>query len=301
MGQYSIKDIEKLTGIKAHTIRIWEQRYGLVEPHRTDTNIRYYDDDQLKTLLNVSMLVKHGKKISKIAKLSPDLLHQEVHSLIKSPADKTDFFQIQIDSLIVCMIELDEVRFEKIISTATLRYGFETVMAEIIIPFLLKVGILWATEEINVAQEHFISNLIRRKLIVAIDAIIPNPDYTKKFLLFLPEGEMHELGLLFAKYLVKSRGFKTIYLGQSVPLQDVLKLREYYRPDYILTYFTLTHDAEKMNQYVQGLLNTFQKETMLLCGPQAASLTLPLPPNCKIIQTIPQLIDILNKVNQSSR
>lgn len=297
MGQYSIKDIEKLTGIKAHTIRIWEQRYGLVEPHRTETNIRYYDDDQLKTLLNVSMLVKHGKKISQIAKLTPELLHQEVHSLAKTPSDRNDFFQIQIDSLIVCMIELDEIRFEKIISTSTLRYGFETVMIEIIIPFLQKVGILWATEEINVAQEHFISNLIRRKLIVAIDAIIPNPDYTKKFLLFLPEGELHELGLLFAKYLVKSRGFKTIYLGQSVPLQDIVKLREYYCPDYIITYFTVNYDPQKMHEYVKVLLETFPKETLLLCGPQASSLTLPLPPNCKIIVAIPQLIEILSKAN----
>jgi DNA-binding transcriptional MerR regulator len=297
VGQYSIKDIEKLTGIKAHTIRIWEQRYGLVEPHRTETNIRYYDDDQLKTLLNVSMLVKHGKKISQIAKLTPDLLHQEVHSLAKTPADRNDFFQIQIDSLIISMIELDEIRFEKIISTSTLRYGFETVMIEIIIPFLQKVGLLWATEEINVAQEHFITNLIRRKLIVAIDAIIPNPDYTKKFLLFLPEGELHELGLLFAKYLVKSRGFKTIYLGQSVPLQDIVKLREYYRPDYILTYFTVTYDPQKMNEYVLGLINTFHKETLLLCGPQAASLNIPLPSNCKIVLAIPQLIEILAKAN----
>jgi len=297
VGRYSIKDIEKLTGIKAHTIRIWEQRYGLVEPHRTDTNIRYYDDNQLKKLLNVSMLVKHGKKISHIANLSPDLLHQEVNSIAKLSNEKHDFFQLQIDSLIVCMIDLDEIRFEKIISTATLRYGFETTITEIIVPFLHKVGILWATDEINVAQEHFISNLIRRKLLVAIDAIIPNPDYTKKFLLFLPEGELHELGLLFAKYLIKSRGFKTIYLGQSVPLKDLLKIGEYYQPDFLLTYFTLTYDTQKMHEYVQGLVKGFPKVTILFCGPQAASLSKSLPPNGKIVLEIPQLIEILNKVS----
>lgn len=294
MGQYSIKDIEKLTGIKAHTIRIWEQRYGLVDPHRTQTNIRYYDDDQLKTLLNISMLVKHGKKISHIAKLPLNKLNEEVRSLIKLSIEKNDYFQIQIDSLIICMIELDESRFEKIISTAILRYGFETVMLEIIIPFLHKVGILWATNEINVAQEHFISNLIRRKIIVAIDAIIPNSDNTKKFLLFLPEGEWHELGLLFAKYLVKSRGFKTIYLGQSVPLQDIMKLKESYAPDYILTYFTISYDQQQRNEYVHELLKNFPTKTILFCGPQAASIKLELPANCIVVKTLSQLIQILS-------
>lgn len=294
MGQYSIKDIEKLTGIKAHTIRIWEQRYGLVNPHRTDTNIRYYDDDQLKTLLNISMLVKLGKKISHIAKLPHNKLNEEVRSLIKSSIEKNDYFQIQIDSLIISMIELDESRFEKIISTAILRYGFETVMLEIIIPFLHKVGILWTTNEINVAQEHFISNLIRRKIIVAIDAIIPNPNNTKKFLLFLPEGEWHELGLLFAYYLVNSRGFKTVYLGQSVPLQDIIRLKESYVSDYILTYFTISYDEQQMHEYVQALLNNFPTETILLCGPQAASIKLELPTNCIVVKTIPQLIQILS-------
>jgi DNA-binding transcriptional MerR regulator len=293
MAQYSIKDIEILTGVKAHTIRIWEQRYNIVEPHRTDTNIRYYDQEQLKLLLNVSMLLKNGKKISHVAKMDKVQLNQEILSLVNIPVDKDGFLDIQIDNLIVSMIELDELKFEKIISNSTIRLGFENVMTKIIIPFLHKVGLLWTTGEINVAQEHFISNLIRRKLIVAIDGQSHNFNEKKSFLLFLPEGELHEMGLLFAKFLIKSRGFKTVYLGQSVPMDDIIKLKETYSPDYILTYFTLTYDYEQMIEYVNHLFSNFSPNQIILCGPQASSLKSKIPAGAKIMLQIDELINFL--------
>lgn len=293
MGQYSIKDIEQLTGVKAHTIRIWEQRYGLVVPHRTQTNIRYYDDEQLKRLLNVAVLMKNGRKISHISRMSESDIALELKTLLKAPAEKDQFFENQVDYLTMAMLDLDENRFEKVIANASLRYGFESTMIHIIIPFLHKVGLLWATDEINVAQEHFISNLIRRKLIVAIDAQIPNYDSPKKFLFFLPEGELHELGLLFAKFLAKSRGYKSLYLGQTVPLVDVLKVSKEYNPDYLLTYFTGSYDTHRMKDIITELAQQLPDKTIIICGPLAQTARLQGHSNLRYMTNVEDLTTFL--------
>lgn len=289
MGQYSIKDVEQLTGIKAHTLRIWEQRYGMVIPHRTGTKIRFYDDEQLKRLINISILLKNGKKISHISRMSNDDICQELKCLVKSPAEKDRFFETQLDTLIVCMLDLDEERFEKIISTTSVRYGFETTMIRVVIPFLEKVGIMWATNEINVAQEHFIANLVRRKLIVAIDGQIPDKEQNKKFLLFLPEGELHEIGLLFAKYIVKSRGYRSLYLGQTVPLEDMLTVQQTYQADYLLTYFTIGYDSRKMVKYIDRLCSECPDKTVIVCGPMAHELQLKCPKNVQLMSRVEEL------------
>lgn len=300
MGQYSIKDVEQLTGVKAHTLRIWEQRYNAIQPHRTDTNIRFYDDDQLKFLINVSLLMKHGRKVSRVFKMSPDEMSQELKLLIKASSEKGEYTSLQADALVLAMLELDEDRFEKIISNVTLRYGFETCMIQVVIPFLSKVGILWATSEINVAQEHFISNLVRRKLIVAIDAQTNNDESDQRFLLFLPEGELHEIGLLFAKYLIKSRGHKTIYLGQSVPLADLGKLNNLYRCNYLVTYFTVGYDREQMYTYLAGLKQHFASQTILVCGPLAREIDPNEMPNVRVMLEVEDMVEFLRGLASES-
>src|SRR4028119_2082894 len=162
MSVYSIKDLEHLSGIKAHTLRIWEQRYNIIRPKRTDTNIRYYDDTDLKLVLNISLLKEHGFKISEIARMTMEDMSQEVLSL----TDKNLRYSDQIQALTLSMIDLDEERFEKIMSTNALQVGFEQTMINIVYPFLIKIGVLWQTGAISPAQEHFISNLIRQKLTV---------------------------------------------------------------------------------------------------------------------------------------
>lgn len=289
MGQYSIKDVERLTGVKAHTIRIWEQRYGLVKPHRTDTNIRFYDDDQLKYLINISQLLKNGRKISHLCKMSQESLHAELKVLSQVFTDRSRFFDLQIDNLVIAMLELDEDRFEKIVSTCTLRYGFESTMMNVLNPFLNKVGILWATGEINVAQEHFIANLIRRKLIVAIDAQVVDKLTNRKFLLFLPEGELHEIALLFSKFLIKSRGYKIIYLGQTVPAADVIRVKEYYLPDYLLTYFTSGYNLSKTRNYIQMLSDNYPEQTILVGGPLMKHLGGTFPDNVMLLEQVEDL------------
>lgn len=260
MANYSIKDIEKLSGIKAHTIRIWEKRYGLVEPKRTGTNIRYYDDEDLKKLLNVAILNKNGHRISQIATLNKEQLSQKINSISDSHVDN----ESRIDDLIISMIELDERKFEKVLSTAIMQSGFEDTVIYTLYPFFKKIGILWQTGAINPAQEHFISNLVRQKMIVAIDGIVDRSDQNSKhFLVFLPEGEMHELGLLFIYYLLRKKGHKVTYLGQSVPFRDIIKVGLILNPDYFVTSFYASFNEDDVNKYLAELSETFNSKTII--------------------------------------
>lgn len=297
MGKYSIKDIERITGIKAHTIRIWEQRYQFIEPHRTETNIRYYDDNHLKTLLNISALIKNGKRISQISKLSTPEIRQELERLAHQTSTEGDYFNVQVDALVVAMLELDEEHFEKVIASGSIRYGFEHVMTGLIIPFLQKVGILWSTGEINVAQEHFITNLIRRKLLVAIDAHVGKASKKSKFILFLPDGELHELGLLFAKFLIRKRGFQIIYLGQSVPLNDLIAVGKEYQPDFFLTYFTRGQGIPKTTEYIIGMQEEFPSSNLLICGPLAPEIKVGLGTHSKHLPSIESMTELLETLN----
>ncbi|MES2621196.1 MAG: MerR family transcriptional regulator, partial [Bacteroidota bacterium] len=190
MGQYSIKEVETLSGVKAHTLRIWEQRYDFLKPKRTDTNIRYYTDDQLRLLLNVGTLNRNGMKISKIAELNEGQLQDAIMSIQNTTNDPDNY----LDSLIQAMIDFDERRFDKTLSSAIIKLGFEQAFLKLIFPFMVRTGILWSAGSVNVAQEHFMSNLIRRKIKVAIDGVfVESSTLSKKFVLFLPEGETHEI------------------------------------------------------------------------------------------------------------
>lgn len=253
-GQYSIKDLERLTGIKAHTLRMWEKRYGVIEPKRTETNIRYYDDEELKKVLNIAILNNYGIKISKIVGLTAKELHDKVIEIGNEEVSEG----VQVESLVVAMVEMDEARFEKILANCTIRLGFEQTMMKVIYPFFRKVGILWQTGAINPAQEHFISNLIRQKLIVAIDSqgMMTKAD-SKRFLLFLPEGELHEMGLLFYSYLIQKAGHKVIYLGQSVPITSVIAVNATNPADFILTSVLSLGTTEAINELMERLLVSF--------------------------------------------
>lgn len=261
LGMYSIKDLERLSGIKAHTIRIWEKRYGVVEPKRTDSNIRYYTSEELKKILNIAILNNYGVKISKIVGLNAEELHKKVLEISNEEVEES----IQVESLVIAMVEIDESRFERILANCTLRLGFEQTILRIVYPFFRKVGILWQAGAVNPAQEHFISNLIRQKLIVAIDSqgmmVKENP---KRFLLFLPEGELHELGLLFYNYIIQKSGHKAIYLGQSVPLKDAVSINAHNPADYIITSTLSTASIDEVNKILKTILLEFPKTPVVL-------------------------------------
>src|SRR6187549_318216 len=227
MTKFTIKDLENLSGIKAHTIRIWEQRYSFLKPSRTDTNIRYYSNDDLKTILNISILNKYGYKISHINKMSVNDVQSRVAELNLAGAQQERI----VNELIQVMVDLDISGFEKIIDKQIAANGIEKVILRIIFPFFERIGILWQTGHINPAQEHLVSNIIRQKLIAGIEATSSHVKMDKTFLLFLPEGEHHELGLLFMYYLLKSRGAAVIYLGANVPVKDIEYVIKLKKPD----------------------------------------------------------------------
>jgi DNA-binding transcriptional MerR regulator len=296
VSTYSIKDLEQLSGIKAHTLRIWEQRYNLLNPKRTDTNIRFYDDDDLKLILNVALLNDNGFKISKIASMESHEIRDEVIKLTERSLTHDD----QIHALTICMIEMDEDRFDKILSTNIIKLGFEQTMLNIIYPFMSKIGVLWQTGAINPAQEHFISNLVRQKLIVAIDGQISQGG-GKKFLLFLPEGELHEISILFASYLIKSKGHKVIYLGQSTPNDDLLSVFKLHQPEYLLTVITTSPSSEYVQDYINALSERFSSSKILVTGYQVIGQDLSFPKNVRqmnYIRDIKELLEELEEVSQ---
>ncbi|MDN5212245.1 MerR family transcriptional regulator [Fulvivirgaceae bacterium BMA12] len=273
MGRYSINDIEKLSGIKAHTIRIWEKRHKVVEPKRTSSNIRYYDDQDLKRVLNISFLNNQGLKISAIASMQDDELHEKVVQLSRNG----DGVGGNIERMIVSMIELDERMLEKLFSEFTMKYGFEDTIVKIVFPFLKKIGVLWQTGNISPAHEHFISNLLRQKIIVAIDALPTVDDNRTKILFYLPDGELHELGLLFYHYVAKKNNLKTIYLGQSLPYADLLAVSKLQEPDLIFTSYISPLSTEALNKQINRLLTDFADKTILLSGYQVMQNNLSLP------------------------
>ncbi|HNP24269.1 MAG TPA: MerR family transcriptional regulator [Panacibacter sp.] len=234
MNAFTIKDLENLSGIKAHTIRIWEQRYSFLKPNRTDTNIRYYSNDQLKTVLNISLLNKYGFKISHIDRMTDSEIQEKILSLTNAQAQQ----ERVINELIRCMMEMELGQFEEVLNSYVHVRGIERTIMQIIFPFLERIGILWITNHINPAQEHLVSNIIRQKLVVGIETTVSHIKSDKTLLLFLPEGEHHELGLLFAWYLFKSRGVKILYIGADTPLKDVAFVVKAKQPDYLYTHLT---------------------------------------------------------------
>jgi DNA-binding transcriptional MerR regulator len=290
---YSIKDLEHLSGIKAHTLRIWELRYNILKPQRTDTNIRFYDDDDLKLILNISLLNDNGYRISQIAKMSYEELNSEVISLTERNYQYPD----QIQALTIAMIDMDEDRFEKILSTNILQNGFEKTMVHVIFPFLMRIGYLWQTGSVNPAQEHFITFLIRQKIIVAIDGQTHRLDSnSKKFLLFLPEGELHETSLLFSNYMIRARGHKCIYLGQSMPIDDVATAYNMLKPDYLLCIITTSPNQSEVQEYVNTLGRLFADAKILLTGFQVVGQDLEVKANMEILTQIESLSRLIESI-----
>jgi DNA-binding transcriptional MerR regulator len=292
---FTIKDLSQLTRIKPHTLRIWEQRYGIMNPQRTDSNIRVYNQDDLKYLLNVSILYDSGFKISNIAKLRLDEINEKVREL----SSEKNQIPSQIQNLVIAMLDLDEDRFEKQLSNSILRIGIEQTIVSIIYPFLQHIGILWQTNTINPAQEHFITNLIRQKLIVAIDGISSRPKRNtvqKKVILYLPEGELHEISLLFACYMVKSMGHKSIYLGQSLPVHDLKAVQDTVKADIILSIITSNPCLEDVQPYILKLHETFPGQAIWLTGYQVLSQELEVPERITLIQNTEIMKEMLDNL-----
>ncbi|WP_462280181.1 MerR family transcriptional regulator [Salinivirga cyanobacteriivorans] len=289
---YSIKDLERLTGIKAHTIRMWEKRYGIIEPKRTETNIRTYCDTDVKKLLNIAVLNKHGLRISKLADLSDQELREKVVSLNVG----LNTSSVQIEHLIISMIDMDEIKFESVLNRSIIKNGFEETVKTLLFPFFDRIGVLWQTGSISPAQEHFVSNLVRQKLFVATDRIVPESNVkTPTFVFFLHDHELHEIGLLFYHYIAKKWGMKTLYLGQIVPYEDMIEVRKKVKPDYLFTSFTASMDEGWIENYIRELAAEFSDATVYISGYQVKEMV-DLPKNVQMVKDIEDFKEIVKEI-----
>lgn len=292
MIRYSIRDLEKITGIKAHTIRIWEKRYGIVAPLRTQTNIRYYSDEDLRRLMNVAILNKYGYKISNIQSMSAVELNTCVVDLTHQDIDNDH----QVDNLVMAMIELDEQRFDKIISSSIIKQGFDYTFENLIHKFLEKIGILWQVGKVNPVQEHFISHLIRQKLILAIDGQQEYRIDPKTFLLFLPENEYHEISLLYLQFLIRKEGHKVIYLGQNVPLFHLKDIFEIHHVDFLVTSIASKLPGEMITEILNELVHLYGEKEVLIGGKCLFDTAISLPDNVKSFDSLSGFYEFLKKV-----
>lgn len=295
MNKFTIKDLENLSGIKAHTIRIWEQRYTFLKPQRTSTNIRYYSNNELKMLLNISLLNKYGYKISHISRMSNEELREKTLTLSNAQAQQERI----VNELIQSMVDVDLDAFERVIDQHILVKGIEKTITYILFPFLERIGILWLTDHINPAQEHLISNIIRQKLIVGIDKASTAHSLLKTtMLLFLPENEHHEIGLLFLQYLLKSRGVKVIYLGANVPVKDLEFVVELKNPDYIYTHLTTVIREFNFDKFINNLKNQLPQSKVIISGLMAQTYEeKELPPNFRFLKSFTAVIDFIDSLS----
>jgi DNA-binding transcriptional MerR regulator len=297
MVVYSIKDLEKLSGVKAHTLRIWEKRYGIIQPRRTKTNIRYYLDEDLKLILNIALLNRNGYKISKIAEMSPHLIQEKVAEI----SDVDSKFENQLDSLTLSMIEMNEYKFNKIIDANIQQNGFESTMMEVIYPLIDKLSVMWMAGSIKSVQENFVSNIVRRKTIAALDQLaIINNQNTPGFIIFLPEGEKHELSLLFLHFLIRNAGFRVLNLGNEVSIYDILDAKEIYPTEYIFTLVNESFQTGGLQEYIDLLSSKIEERQLLLTGFQIIHQKLQIPTNCQVLPSIKEVRMFLTQLAEKT-
>ena len=276
MGHYSISDLEQLSGVKAHTIRMWEQRYSLLRPVRTPTNIRLYCDDDLRRLLNVTTLCGQGQRISQVARLSDE----EMKSAVLACCNDSHDYHLQVNALLATMLSFDEQRLNQLLNEAAARLGFEQMMLFVVYPLLQRIGLMWLAGTMNPAQEHMLSHLLRQKILAATDALPSVPATARRWVLFLPANELHELALLFMNYALRARSQHTLYLGQNLPLAELTEVCATYVPDAVVTVLTLQPERGRVAEFAQELATLCPDRLLVLYGNLARQEGLVLPPNC---------------------
>jgi len=292
MSSYTIKDLEQISGIKAHTIRIWEQRYHFLQPQRTETNIRSYSAEELKVILNVSLLNKYGFKISHIDKMSQSEIEDKIIGLNQMDAEK----ERVVNALIKDMVSLDMVSFERQLDNYIAQKGIEKTITNIIFSFLERVGVLWITNHINPAQEHLASNIIRQKIKLGIERLPRNMAAPKLIVLFMPEGEYHEIGLLFVQYLLKLRGYHVDYLGANVPIIDLKYLTEIKKVDYLYAHITSPIKGFKLNKFMEQISQLNPNIPLILTGQMMQEYKGPVAAHIKVMNSLSQTMELLSNL-----
>lgn len=290
MNAFTIKDIENLSGVKAHTIRIWEQRYKFLKPDRTGTNIRSYSNDELKIILNIALLNKFGFKISHINKMNVAEISQKVYAISNQQAQH----ERAVKELITFMIDLDFDSFEELLDSEIREKGVEKIINEIVFPFLEKIGILWVTSNINPAQEHVVTNIIRQKIMAGIETTVSRIKSNKIAVLFLPEGEFHELGLLYVYYLLKNNGVKVLYLGADVPIADLDFIVQAKKPDYLYTHLTAVANNFNIEKFMYNAHTKISNVPVMVSGPLTVTYKKPYPSNFRFLKSLQEVKEFID-------
>jgi len=288
-SEFSIKNLENISGIKAHTIRIWEKRYELLSPERTDTNIRKYSLESLKKLLNITLLYKNGFKISKIANLEPE----NVPQLVRQIALENNSDNSSINALKLAMVNFDVGMFDSKYKILVENNGFDYVFFNIFIPLMAELGILWQTGAICPSHEHFVTSLIKQKIHVQTEKIQNKKfiqESSPKFVIFLPDNEIHELSILYLNYLILSKGFQTIFLGQSIRIKSLNTLLSQNEALHFITYITVQPSKSHISNYIKLFDESIikgRKNKLSIFGPQIKNLT---------FQQVPENVFIFNNL-----
>jgi DNA-binding transcriptional MerR regulator len=290
---FTIRELESLSGIKAHTIRIWEQRYNFLKPSRTVTNIRTYSNEELKTVLTVALLNKYGYKISRIDRMLPE---QRVKAALQLPGNDA-ITEHLVNEMIGCMIELKSVEFEELLNAQIRKEGIEKTVTNLIFSFLDKVGILWQTNRIVPVQEHIVSNIIRQKIVCAIEGLPFVHHNDNLFLLFLPEDEHHEMGLLFVAYLLRKRNLPVIYLGANVPLKDVQFLIDIKKPKYLYLHLTSFPHKHNFQRFLSQLSGKAGASTILISGSVTQGSRKSQPSGLILLQSFEEVISFITTIS----
>jgi DNA-binding transcriptional MerR regulator len=292
---FSIRDLENLSGIKAHTIRIWEKRYNLLSPERTDTNIRTYNLASLQKLLNITLLYHNGHKISKIAKIPEGDIPLVVREIVAKNSSKNH----AMNAFKLAMMNFDQTIFFNTYNSLINEKSFREVFKETFIPLLNELGLLWQTDTISPAHEHFITSLIKQKILINTEKLQHlKPTKTDKvFVAYLPENEIHEIGLLYLNYEIILRGYKSIYLGQTIPMENLMDLMKYFDNIYFLSYFTVVPEKDRINKYIEDfkdLVVDYNDPNLWILGRQVQHLDETKLPNfIKTFHSIDQVVSRL--------
>ncbi|HEU0136589.1 MAG TPA: MerR family transcriptional regulator [Flavobacterium sp.] len=288
---FSIRDLENLSGIKAHTIRIWEKRYKVLKPMRTDSNIRFYDEANLQKLLNITLLHNHGYKISKIATYSDDRIPGLVRDIISEKSVKSH----AINAFKIAMMNFDQALFFATYNKLLTEKSFTNVFNEVFIPLLNEIGLLWQSQTITPAHEHFISHLIRQKVLTQTEVVKPitSVKTDKVFVLFLPENEIHELGLMYLNYQILLHGYKCVYLGASIPLVNLREISKFFENIIYVSYFTVKPLNGDMQEYVRKIQEQLLQPGMEFWVLGKMSQYIPIQPEDSQILTFTSLHDVV--------
>ena len=265
MDYFSISQLQQFSGIKAHTIRIWEQRYNALIPTRSEGNTRHYDNKQLIRLLNIVSLLETGYKISEVGVMTDQMHTQLLEKQLKEKENKDSDNEYFITQLIAASVSFDEIHFEKIFSNCVLKLGMKSTYTEVIYPMMIRIGLMWVSGTFSPAYEHFSSNIIKQKLYSAIDSMKPATT-DESWLLFLPENEFHDIGLLLSNHLIRQAGKNVIFLGGNIPYETLMNLSDEINPSHLLFFLVHNDNIEDLNGYIKSLTNKFSKSKIHISG-----------------------------------